>query len=411
MKYQVTTAVRKILAMTKRVRVVQGGSSAGKTIAILLILIERAQLEPDKIFSIVSETLPHLKKGAIRDFLLIMEHQRYFKEANWNRTDFIYSFPGGSKIEFFSADNADKVRGPRRDVLFINEANNISFETYTQLTIRTNECIYLDYNPVAEFWAHDEIINKYDKITGKPSVEHDFVKLTYKDNEGLPEAIVKDLESRKDKKWWWQVYGLGEVGDAEGQIYNDWAQVDEIPHHARLERRGLDFGYANDPTAVVDIYYYNGGYIVDEVLFQKGLSIKQIADTLNNQQQPLILTVCDSADPRSIDELKSYGVNAVGVEKTRGETKDKPWVKWSIDLVAEQRISVTKRSTNVWKAYKNYMWDRDKDDKILNVPDHKWSDLMDALRYGMVSLVKKPVVTMKASDPIAPYYGDRDLAF
>lgn len=384
--------------MTKRVRVIQGGSSAGKTIAILLILIEKAQLQKDKIFSVVSETLPHLKKGAIRDFLLIMENHKYFKEAQWNRTDFIYTFPSGSKIEFFSADNADKVRGPRRDVLFINEANNVSYETYTQLAIRTNEYIYIDYNPVSEFWAHEEIINKRDRETNLPAVEHDFIKLTYKDNEGLPEAIVKDLESRKDKKSWWQVYGLGELGDAEGRIYTDWQQIDEIPHHARLERRGLDFGYSNDPTVVVDIYYYNGGYILDECLFQKGLSNKQIADTILNSFEEKTLVVADSAEPKSIDEIKSYGVNIVGAEKGKDSVLN------GIQVVQAQRISVTKRSTNIWKAYRNYLWERDKDEKILNVPDHNWSDAMDATRYGLVSLVKKPVVNMQASPVAQPYY-------
>lgn len=403
MLYRETTALHKINAMKSRVRVIQGGSSAGKTIAMLLILIERAQLEKDKLFSVVSETLPHLKKGAIRDFLNIMEGHKLFKEPQWNRTDFIYTFPGGSKIEFFSADNADKVRGPRRDVLFINEANNISFETYTQLAIRTNEHIYLDYNPVAEFWAHEEIINKRDKETNLPAVEHDFIKLTYKDNEGLPDAIVKDLESRKDKKSWWQVYGMGELGDAEGKIYTDWQLIDEIPHFARLERRGLDFGYSNDPTVVVDIYYYNGGYILDECIFQKGLSNKQIADTILNSVKPETLVVADSAEPKSIDEIKSYGVNITGAEKGKDSVLN------GIQLVQAQRISVTKRSTNVWKAYRNYLWDRDKDDKILNVPDHNWSDAMDALRYGMASLIKKPVVTMQASSALPQYYPEIGL--
>jgi phage terminase large subunit len=331
-----------------------------------------------------------------------MESHEYFDEARWNRTDYIYTFETGSRIEFFSADNSEKVRGPRRNVLFINEANNISYETYTQLAIRTDGDIYLDYNPVASFWVHEEIL---------PKADHDFIILTYKDNEALPQTIVDELESRRDRKGWWDVYGLGQLGDVEGKIYNDWKMVDEVPHTGRLERRGLDFGFTNDPTAIVDVYYQDGGFILDEVLFRKGMSNKQIADTLLNQLAPNTLVVCDSAEPKSIEELKSYGVNAVGIEKTKGDTKDKTWVKWSIDLVAEQRISYTRRSTNIHKGYMNYLWDVDKDGKTLNVPSHLYSDMMDAIRYGIVSIVKKPKVVMQASPLPQGYYQDRDLAF
>lgn len=394
MLYSRTTAVDKIASLKKRLKVIQGGSSAGKTIAILLILIDRAQTEKDKIFSVVSETIPHLKRGAIRDFLNIMEGHKYYREKQWNRTDFIYTFETGSRIEFFSADNAEKVRGPRRDVLFINEANNITYETYTQLAIRTNEDIYIDYNPVSEFWVHEEI---------KPKVDHDFLILTYKDNEGLPEAIVKELESRKDRKSWWQVYGLGELGDAEGKIYTDWAIIDEVPHAGRLERRGLDFGYTNDPTAIVDIYYADGAYILDELLFQKGLSNKQIADVILNAPRPEVLVIADSAEPKSIDEIKSYGVNILPAEKGKDS------VLSGIQLVQAQRISVTKRSVNIIKEYRNYLWERDKDDKVLNVPEHTWSHSMDALRYAMSSLIKKPVINMQASPALNKWYGDVDV--
>ncbi len=240
MLYTATRAVNKILTLRKRLRILQGGSSAGKTIAVLLILIDRAQCEPGKLFSVVSETLPHLKKGAIRDFLNIMEGHSYYNDNQWNRTDFIYTFENGTKLEFFSADSPDKVRGPRRNVLFINEANNISYETYTQLAIRTSEEIYIDYNPVAEFWVHDEVI---------PNAEHDFLILTYKDNDALPQAVIDELESRQNRPDWWKVYGLGEIGGQEGRVYINWTPIDEIPQGARLERYALDFGYTNDPTA------------------------------------------------------------------------------------------------------------------------------------------------------------------
>jgi phage terminase large subunit len=380
MLFKKTIAVDKILQLRKRLRILQGSSSAGKTIAVLLIFIERAQLEPGKLFSVVSETLPHLKKGAIRDFLNIMEGHQYYVDAQWNRTDFIYTFESGSKIEFFSADSPDKVRGPRRDVLFINEANNISYETYTQLAIRTNEDIYLDYNPVAEFWVHEEIVNNMDLDTGLPMTEFDFLILTYKDNDALPESVVKELESRRKNIGWWRVYGEGQLGEATGVIYPRWQQIDQVPEGARLERYGLDFGYSNDPTAIVAIYYYNQGYILDEILFQKGMSNKQIAETLLAQEHKA-LVIADSAEPKSIDEIRSYGVNIMPAIKGQGS------VLQGIQIVQDADISITKRSVNGIKANKNYVWDTDQDGKPTNTPDHFWSDFCDATRYAMGSIV------------------------
>lgn len=380
MLYTATKAVNKILALRKRLRVLQGSSSAGKTIAVLLILIDRAQSEPMKLFSVVSETLPHLKKGAIRDFMNIMEGHSYYNDNQWNRTDFIYTFENGTKIEFFSADSPDKVRGPRRDVLFINEANNISYETYTQLAIRTNEDIYLDYNPVAEFWVHDEIVNNIDPETKLPRVSHDFIIITYKDNDALPPAVVEELESRKKNVGWWRVYGEGQLGEATGVIFPRWTQIDSIPEGARLERYGVDFGYSNDPTVIVAVYYYDQGYILDEILFQKGVSNKQIADTLLAQETKA-LTIADSAEPKSIDEIRSYGVNIQPALKGQGS------VLQGIQIVQDQQISITKRSVNGIKANKNYVWNTDMDGKPTNSPDHFWSDFCDATRYAMGSIV------------------------
>lgn len=368
MLYKATSAVSKIRAMTKRLRVVQGGSSAGKTIAILLILIDKAQREKGILISVVSETVPHLKRGAIRDFLNIMEGHHYYKDDLWNRTDFIYSFETGSKMEFFSAENSDKVRGPRRDVLFLNEANNLSYDTYTQLAIRTNGDIYIDFNPVMEFWVHTDLI---------PKLEHDFIILTYKDNEGLSESIIKEIESRKDNKYFWTVYGMGQLGELEGRIYSGWNIIDEIPHEARLERYGLDFGYTNDPTAIVAVYKYNNGYILDEVCYTKGMSNKDIVDTLKTLPQALV--IADSAEPKSIDEIKAYGINIQPAIKGTGS------VNTGIQFVQDQAISVTKHSVNLIKEYRNYMWIKDKDGRVINEPMDMWNHLLDALRYALSS--------------------------
>lgn len=368
--FQVTTAYNKILKLNKRIRGLSGGTSASKTISIIQWLIDYCQTHKNKLCSVVSESFPHLKRGVIRDFLMIMQEHNYFKEKNWNKTDFIYTFETGSKLEFFSADQPGKVRGPRRDILFINEANNISYETYTQLEVRTKNIIWLDWNPVSEFWWYSEVLGKQDV---------DFITLTYRDNEGLDSNIIKAIEARKGNKNWWRVYGEGLLGEAEGRIYKDWlTDIEEIPHEARLERYGLDFGYSNDPTAIVAIYRYNEGFILDEIIYQKGLSNKQIADILLNN--PKSLTIADSAEPKSIDEIGSYGVSILPSNKGQGS------VLQGIQYLQDQRVSVTKRSLNILKEYRNYLWLTDKEGKIINEPSPIFNHAMDAIRYGMESL-------------------------
>ncbi len=377
--------------MSKRIRALQGGTSAGKTIGVEQYLIDKAQRdETPTLTSIVSESFPHLRRGAMRDFLDIMETQRYFKPKRWDKTNSTYTFETGSKIEFFSIDMASKVRGPRRDRLFMNEANNAPYEAFDQLEVRTKEFIILDWNPTNEFWYYDQVANRSD-------VEHQI--LTYKDNEALDKTIVDSIEQRMGRKGWWQVYGLGQLGEVEGKIYKDWQIIDEIPHHAKLVRRGLDFGYSNDPTAIVDIYYYDGGYILDETCFQKGLSNKQIADLIKNLPEPQTLIVADSAEPKSIDEIKSYGINIIGAEKGADSVRN------GIQIVQDLRISITKRSVNGIKEYRNYLWMVDKDGKVLNVPEDIWNHFMDASRYGLSSIIKKPVFKMPvASKPAQNYY-------
>lgn len=371
MPYQATTATKKLLGLRKRIRAVAGGTSAGKTISILQILIDDAQTDKTPtITSVVSESFPHLRKGAMRDFLNIMQEQGYYKDERWSKTDSTYTFESGSKIEFFSTDQPGKVRGPRRDRLFANEGNNISQEAFEQLLLRTRQYAFIDWNPVAEFFMYTEYIDHRKDV--------DFIILTYKDNEALDASIVAEIESRKDNKQFWQVYGLGLLGEAEGRVYTGWQIVDDIPHEARLERYGLDFGYSNDPTALVAIYYYNGGYILDEITYQKGLSNKQIADIIKNQ--PMALVIADSAEPKSIDELKLYGVNITPVTKGRDS------VVQGIQYVKDQRISITKRSVNGIKEYRNYLWMTDKEGRILNTPIDLWNHFLDATRYGFEGL-------------------------
>jgi len=389
MLYQKTTATTKILNLSKRIRGISGGTSASKTISILLWLIDYAQSSKNEVISVVSETFPHLKRGAIRDFQNIMEGHNYWKVKNWNKTDSIYTFETGSRIEFFSADQPGKVRGPRRQVLFINEANNVSYETYTQLEIRTEKIVWLDWNPVQEFWWYEEV---------QPKQDVDFMILTYKDNEALGDEMIKALEVRKHNKNWWRVYGEGLLGEAEGRIYRDWAIIDsmpDFPHEAKLWRYGLDWGYSNDPAAAVAIYKYDGGYILDEVLYQTRLSNAEIIDMFKNMDRKLI--IADSAEPKSIADFKLAGLMIQPSEKGKDSVLN------GIQFVQDQRISVTKRSLNLIKEYRNYLWETDKDGKIINEPSDMFNHLMDACRYAIASGKK---IEWKANDPggIKPFF-------
>lgn len=374
--FSATTATKKVASLKKKIRAIQGGTSASKTISILLYLIHRAQTDTTPtLTSIISESVPHLKRGVIRDFRNIMESHHYWRENAWNATDSIYTFETGSKIEFFSADQPDKLRGARRDRCFINEANNVHLDAFDQLEVRTKEFVFLDWNPTNEFWFYTEVLGKRD------DVEH--IILTYKDNEACPTEIVQSIEMRRNRPGWWKVYGEGQLGEVEGRIYTGWRIIDEIPHEARLERRWLDFGYTNDPSAIGEVWYYNGGWILNENLYRKGMSNKQLADYLNSLPRPQTTVVADNAEPKSIDEVRSYGLSVVPCEKGKDS------VVHGIQVVQDQPISVTKNSYNILAEYRNYLWNIDKNGKIINEEDPACENHhMAGIRYALSTLGK-----------------------
>lgn len=380
--YTQTQALKKIAAMKKPIRIVQGGTSAGKTIAILLLLIQVAQTQKKQI-SVVAESLPHLRKGAMREFMDIMRLHGYYKEENHSKGTYTYHFETGSYIEFFGVEDSQKVRGPRRDILFINEANSVPYPTFRELYLRTRGVTILDYNPISEFWVHDELI---------PHTEHDFLILTYKDNEALDQTTIDKIEALRRDENLWKVYGLGQVGSKEGQVYPEWPQIDTVPKEARLERRGLDYGYTNNPTAIVAVYKWNDALIFDEEEYRTGLQNQQIGDKLLSLTEPDTLIVPDSAEPKSNDELANRGLNISPAVKGPGS------VNFGIDTVKQQKVYVTKRSTNIIKENRNYRWKQDKDGKNLNAPQPLFDHAMDAIRYAVSDMVAQPELT---SDDIA----------
>ena len=376
MAYQPTTATKRIFNLRKRIRAIAGGTAASKTISILIWLIDYSQSVSGDLCTVVSESYPHLEKGAMRDFENIMKAQGYWKDSRWNKTKHCYEFETGTQIEFMSVDTYGKAHGPRRDVLFLNECNNLDYNIADQLITRTRKIVWMDWNPSSEFWFYTEMLNKRDDV--------DFITLTYLDNEALDQTTIHEIESHKDNKNWWKVYGEGQLGEVEGRIYTGWKVIDNVPFNAKIERYGLDFGYSVDPTVIEAIYSYDGGYIIDEVLYQKEMSNKSIADILLGRDRAIV--VADNSEPKSIDEIASHGVPVIACVKGQGS------VNRGINYVQDQKISITSRSTKTLKAYRNYMWATDKNGKSLQEPDdkvHEWSNPMDAIRYGIEST--KPI--------------------
>ena len=364
-----TTATNKILALKKRVKIIQGGTSASKTYSILAVLINKALLEHGIEISIVAETIPHLRRGALKDFLKIMKWTGRFFEDRFNKSLLRYEFANGSVIEFFSADDSSKLRGARRDILYINECNNVTFDSYNELAIRTRKEVYLDFNPANEFWVHTEL---------KDEPDSDFLILTYKDNEALDKSIVEQIEKNRDKAqtssyWanWWKVYGEGQLGMLEGVVFSNWKTIDTIPKEARLLGIGLDFGYTNDPTAIVEIYAYNGQRIVNEIVYQNGLVNSEIAKRLPKN----VIVYADSSEPKSIEEIRRLGITIKGV------TKGKDSINYGIDVMQRQDYLITNQSVDLIKELRSYIWDTDKTGRRLNKPIDFNNHAIDALRY------------------------------
>ena len=370
-----TTAINKIRKLEKRIKIIQGGTSAGKTFGILPVLIDKAIKQPSLEISVVAESIPHLRRGALRDFEKIMKWTNRFVDDRFNKTLLKYEFSNGSFIEFFSADDASKLRGARRDVLYINECNNVTFESYNELSIRTRKEIFLDFNPSNEFWVHTEL---------KEESDSDFLILTYLDNEALDQSIVDQIEKNREKAatsnyWanWWKVYGEGQLGMLEGVVLNNWQLIDKIPTEARLLGIGLDFGYTNDPSAIIEIYNYNGQRIVNEVAYQTGMLNSDIARLLPKK----VIVYADSSEPKSIDEIRKHGIMIKGV------TKGKDSINYGIDIMQQQDYLVTSNSTNLIKELRSYIWDTDKSGKRLNKPIDHHNHAIDAWRYHEMETV------------------------
>lgn len=375
-----TTGLKKLKPLfinSKRYLVAQGGMRAAKTYSILMLVISWCQSNADKIATVASMSYPHLSRGAIRDFQAIMKAADIWEPERWNQSSKIYTFGNGTILEFISVDNMS-AHGPARDLLFVNEANDMDFQTFQNLAFRTTGKVIIDYNPTHEFWAHQLIKDEKDNA--------DFIILTYKDNEALAPSIRKAIESRKPKKGeepsnWWVVYGLGQVGSLEGNVYEGWIKTTpEATKNAKLVRYGLDFGFSNDETAMVAIWKNaDGSFIAEEKLYRREMLGSDYAPTFRQIGiDPNVLIVADAARPEIIAEIKKAGFRIVGADKNPGS------VLRGIDRVKQQQIYYI--GSNLEKEYLAYAWRTKRSGEVLDEPQDGFDHCVDALRYGIDEL-------------------------
>jgi len=355
-----------------------GGTRSGKTFANLQAVFELAvQDKRPTITSVVSETFPHLKRGAIRDFQVALGE--YWDEACWSKGEYIYRLPhNGSVIEFFSADSPAKVHGPARDRLFLNEVQSIPYEIARQLFVRTRGLIILDYNPTHSFWANEQIETRPECVK---------VHSTYRDNPFLSAEQVQEIEANRHDRNWWEVYGEGKVGTLEGLIYS-FEQIDEMPDADNLrEAWGIDFGFTHDPTAIVRVLADTGRKhaFIDEIDYRTGMVNGDIAQVLKDRHVPRYVRVwADSAEPKSIAEIgAASGCNIRPCDKSAPVRSDR--LKFQLLWMQGWKLFVTKRSLNVIRELRNYTWEKDRDGRLTDRPVDVFNHSLDAMRYALYS--------------------------
>lgn len=382
--YSDTTALEKIEALDKRINIIQGGTSAGKTISILIMILDLSFEVREKTIHIVSDTFPNLRHGAMHDWQKILkgtQRERYFDyKISLNTWE---NKCTGTTIEFLSCDSDDAL-GARRDYLFINEANRINYETFRQLEVRTVDRIWLDFNPANEFYAHTELMKRKDSS---------FIKLNYLDNEELPQSVIDSLEEQRGDGTsnWWRVYGLGEIGSLEGNVYEGWTTVDEIPEGYLLKRYGVDFGFSNDPTAVVAVYENEKEpkeVCLQLMLYENKLLTPDLIAKL--KQFPEGLFVCDSARPEIIAEMQANGLRAIACNKTPGEKMNGKL--YNIELVKRRKVHYLSEDKALEREYLTYAWRKKKSTgETLDEPEDGNDHALDAIAYAIRDMERKPI--------------------
>lgn len=347
----------------------QGGTSSGKTYSILQVLLSIAISQAKKIITVVGQDIPNLKVGALRDIENIINDSSELQALlkSYNKTDRVFEFHSGTIIEFKSYDNAQDAKSGKRDYLFINEANGISFDVYNELALRTKSQVYIDYNPNAEFWVHEHLI-------GKSNVK--FFRSWHEHNPFLPQGMRDKIEALKEvDEDLWKVYARGLTGKIQGLIFRNWKYCEAIPKEATLVCGGMDFGFTNDPTAFVAVYKQDGELWCDLKIYETGLTNQDIANKLKALEWSGEI-VADSAEPKSIQEIRNMGYWVEGAHKGKDS------IIQSIDILKRFQLNITRSSSQLIKELNTYKW---KEDKTTGKPDNAPVDFMnhaiDAIRY------------------------------
>lgn len=378
----ITTALKKIEATLygpTRYKVIQGGMSAGKTYAIMTLLVGYAMSYEEAKITVVGLSYGHLKDGAMSDFKAVMKEGGIWDAMRWNISNSEYTFSNGSVIQFRSVDKMG-ARGPRRDVLFVNEANGISYEVFRQLADRSRDFSIIDYNPSAEFWAHTELVKKQAEKTS-------FIILTHEDNEALSSQERENILEHKPKDGeepsnWWVVYGLGQIGSLEGNVYKGWelSSADKIAESGKLIRYGLDFGFSNDETALVAVYDMGEKKLgLVEKIYKKGILPSQYCAELERAGiEPSVLIVADGARPEIIAEIKRGGYRCIAADKGAGS------VLRGIERVSEYQVEYDGKDLE--REYLSYAWRKKKSGELQDEPIDAFNHALDAVRYAVDDL-------------------------
>lgn len=363
---------------TEPIVVNQGGTSSGKTYSIMQTLFSKAISQQNKVITVVGQDVPSLKSGALRDALTIRDESEELKSLilSYNKTDRIFTFTSGTIMEFKSYLNPQSAKNGKRDYLFMNEANGHSYQIYEQLALRTKEQIYIDYNPDAEFWVHENLI-------GKPGVK--LIISDHRHNPFVAQSIRDKIEALRDKDLdLFKVYGRGLTGKIEGLIFRNYNIVDEIPTGSKLIAYGMDFGFTNDPTTCLGVWMNGGELYIKELIYETGLTNPKIAEKLRQSNiTPQEEIIADSAEPKSIQEIYNERFNI------KGALKGADSIKNSIDVLRRYTLNITSDSLNLRKEIKSYKWKQDKDGKTINEPVDFNNHAIDALRYVALNKLAK----------------------
>ena len=363
----------------------QGGTSSGKTYSILQYLVNIAAKEKDLIITVVGQDIPNLRVGAYRDAQTIIYGDAFFTQElnDHNKSNRVFTFKSGSKIEFNSYNDEIDARSGKRTHSFFNEANGIDYGIFEQISMRTTQQTIIDFNPSAAFWAHD-------KLQGRDDV--DWFVSTYRDNYFIQPSIKKKILSYEPtpenikagtaNQYRWQVYGLGEVGRLEGLVFPNFETTSEWPENYKWRCFGLDWGYTNDPTALVEIRYNGGALYWKEHIYKRQLT-NQYISRLIKELGVTDEIVADSAEPKSIAELRNTGV------WVKPAKKGKDSVMFGIQLLQDYPIKIHAQSKNLIEEFSSYTWAKDRSGQPTNKPIDDFNHGIDAGRYAIMDRMKK----------------------